>query len=226
MTLKAKLILRLALTSILLSTMLFVPAGSLHFWQGWTLMATTFIPTVSAYAHLYKHDPKLLERRLQNKENVREQKILIRLLKPFFFAVLLLPGFDYRFGWSRRLLGAVPVWLVVLSLALILAGFSLTFWVLKVNSFASRTIRVEAEQAVIATGPYALVRHPMYLGSILMWLFIPLALGSYVSWPAFVLLVPFYVARLLNEEKVLRNELPGYPDYCQRTRSRLLPYIW
>jgi protein-S-isoprenylcysteine O-methyltransferase Ste14 len=226
MSLKARIVLRLALALLVFSAILFIPAGTFRFWQGWTLMATTFLSTVSAYTYLYKHDPKLLERRLQSQEKVRAQRILIQLLKPFFFAVLLLPGFDYRFGWSRRLLGAVPVWLVALSLALILAGLSLTFWVLKVNRFASRTIQVEAEQRVISTGPYALVRHPLYLGSIVMWLFLPLALGSYVAWPAFLLLAPFYVVRLLNEERVLRQELPGYADYCLRTRSRLVPYVW
>lgn len=105
-------------------------------------------------------------------------------------------------------------------------GLALIFWVTKVNSFASRTIQVEAGQPVISSGPYALMRHPMYSGSILLWLSMPLALGSYVAWPAFALLVPFYIFRLLHEEKFLDKELPGYRQYCQQTRFRLVPHVW
>ena len=143
-----------------------------------------------------------------------------------FFAVFLLPGFDYRLGWSCRLLGAVPPWLSVAADVLVVGGLILVFWTFQVNSFASRTIEVEAGQRVISSGPYALVRHPLYAGSLLIWLSTPLALGSYAAWPAFALLVPFYVYRLLNEEKFLRLELPGYSEYCLRTRFRLVPYVW
>ena len=150
----------------------------------------------------------------------------MRLLEPVFFAAFLLPGLDYRFGWSRTSLGAVPLWLTLLAQALLLGGLFFVVWVMKVNSFASRTIQVEAGQRVISTGPYRMVRHPMYLGSVVLWLSTPLALGSYFAWPAFALLIPFYVFRLLNEEKVLRQELPGYPEYCLRTRYRLVPFVW
>jgi protein-S-isoprenylcysteine O-methyltransferase Ste14 len=115
---------------------------------------------------------------------------------------------------------------MLLCQALILGGLLLVVWVMKVNSFASRTIQVEAGQRVISTGPYRMVRHPLYSGSLVMWLATPLALGSYIAWPAFALLIPFYVFRLLNEEKVLRQELPGYPEYCLRTRFRLVPFVW
>jgi protein-S-isoprenylcysteine O-methyltransferase Ste14 len=226
MSLGSKLVLRLSTGLILLSAVLFIPAGSLRFWQGWAFLAIAFLPLLSACVYFYKHDPKLMERRLQSQEKVSEQKLLIRLIKPVFFAAFLLPGLDYRFGWSRRLLGALPLWVVFLSLALILGAFLFVFWVLKVNSFASRTIQVETGQKVISTGPYAIVRHPMYLGSVMMLLFAPLALGSYVAWPAVALLVPFYVVRLLNEEKVLRKELPGYSEYCAHTRFRLVPFVW
>jgi len=226
MSLKSKLFLRLFLGLIIVAAMLFIPAGSLRFWQGWVFMPLVFIPVISFYLHFYKHDPQLIGRRLQSKEKVSEQRFLIRLLKPVFFAAFLLPGLDYRFGWSRAYVGAVPLWLTVLSQVLILGGLLLVFWVLKVNSFASRTIQVEAGQSVISGGPYSMVRHPMYSGSVVMWLVIPLALGSYVAWPAFALLIPLYVFRLLNEEKVLRQELPGYSGYCLRTRYRLIPFVW
>jgi protein-S-isoprenylcysteine O-methyltransferase Ste14 len=218
--------LRLVLGLPLVAAMLFLPAGSLRFWQGWMFLAFIFIPATYFSWDLYKRDPQLMERRLQSKENLREQRLLVRSLRLFFFPAFLIPGFDYRFGWSRAILGAVPLWLTLLSQALALVGLGLIFWVFRTNTFASRTIQVETDQRVISSGPYRFVRHPMYLGSIIMWLSIPLALGSYVAVPAFALLVPFYVVRLLHEEKFLRRELPGYSDYCQRTRFRLVPWTW
>jgi protein-S-isoprenylcysteine O-methyltransferase Ste14 len=109
---------------------------------------------------------------------------------------------------------------------MVAGGFLFVFWVLKVNSYAGRTIEVDAGQTVIATGPYAWVRHPMYLGAIVLWMFAPLALGSWVALPAFAALIPFYAIRLLNEEKVLRTELPGYSEYCAKTRFHLIPLVW
>lgn len=226
MSLKSRIFLRLFLGLIIVAAMLFIPAGSLRFWQGWVFMILVFIPVISSYLYFYKHDPQLVERRLQGEEKVSEQRVLIRLLKLVFFAAFLLPGLDYRFDWSRNSLGAVPLWLTLLAQVLLLGGLFFVFWVLKVNSFASRTIQVEAGQSVISDGPYRMVRHPMYSGSVVMWLVIPLALGSYFAWPAFALLIPIYVFRLLNEEKVLRQELPGYPAYCLRTRYRLVPFVW
>jgi len=226
MSLQSKLLLRLALGLIMVAAMLFVPAGSLRFWQGWAFLAVAFIPVISFSLYLCKHDPQLMERRLQRKEKLREQRLLVRSLKLVFFAAFLIPGLDYRRGWSRAFVGAVPLWLTLLSQGLVLTGLFLVFWVLRTNSFASRTIQVEPGQPVISTGPYRIIRHPMYLGSLVTWLSIPLALGSYVAWPAFFLLVPFYVFRLLHEEKYLRQELPGYRDYCLRTPYRLIPHVW
>jgi protein-S-isoprenylcysteine O-methyltransferase Ste14 len=206
--------------------MLFVPAGSLRFWQGWVFMAMFGILASSSFLYFYKHDPKLIERRLQTKETISVQRRLVGLLKLIMIVAFLLPGFDYRFGWSRTYLEAVPLWLVLLSQALVLASLVFVLWVMKTNTFAGSTIRVEARQQVISTGPYSLVRHPMYLGSIVMLLAIPLALGSYVSLPVFALTIPFYIFRLLKEEEVLRGELVGYPEYCSHTRFRLIPFVW
>ncbi|MGA3091862.1 MAG: isoprenylcysteine carboxylmethyltransferase family protein [Terriglobales bacterium] len=133
----------------------------------------------------------------------------------------LLPGLDHRFGWSH-----LPLWLTILSQAFVLAGFLMIFWVLKANSFAAATIRVEPDQKVISSGPYRIVRHPMYLGASVMFLFAPLALGSYFALPVFALFIPIIVFRLLNEERILRQELPGYNEYCLHTRFRLVPYLW
>ncbi len=205
---------------------LFLPAGSWKFWQGWAQLAAYFIPIALIYLYFYKHDPQVVERRMQSKETVGEQRWLILLSIPFFAGAYLIPGFDFRWGWSNSLLSPVPLWLTLLALAMICASFMALFWVLKVNSFASRTIRVEAGQRVIATGPYRIVRHPMYLACVVLCLSTPLALGSWVAWPLFALLTPFYAIRLLNEEKILREQLPGYTEYCQRTRYRLIPFVW
>jgi protein-S-isoprenylcysteine O-methyltransferase Ste14 len=226
MTLKSRLVLRSSLGVVVFAAMVLVPAGSARFWQGWMLVALVVIPYLSSFVYFYKHDPQVLERRMRSKERIGEQKLLMRLANPLFFTAILLPGLDYRIGWSRTFLGAVPLWLSLLSQALVFSGLILMFRVMQVNSFASRTIQVEVGQPVISKGPYALVRHPMYSGALLMGLFTPFALGSYFAWPVFALLIPFYVLRLLNEERVLCQELPGYSAYCLRTRFRLVPFIW
>jgi protein-S-isoprenylcysteine O-methyltransferase Ste14 len=225
-SLGSRIIVRFLLVLIAALAILFVPAGTLKFRQGWVFLVILFIPSLCAYTYFWKHDPQLLERRLQNKEQMSGQKLLIRCSGPLFIAAFLLPGLDYRFGWSRALLGNLPLWLTIIFEAMVFASILFVIWVMNVNRYAARTIRVEAEQKVITTGPYRFVRHPLYAGSALLWLLTPLALGSWVAWPFFVLLVPFYVIRLLYEEKVLREQLPGYSEYCQRTRFRLIPFVW
>ena len=150
MGLRSQLVRRFSLGLIIAAAMLFIPAGSLRFWQGWAFMAVLFIPAIFSFFYFYKHDPQLIERRLQSKEKISEQKLLLRLGKPVFFAAFLLPGLDYRWGWSRTSLGAAPLWLTLLSQALVLSGFLLVVWVMKVNSFASRTIQVEVGQRVVS----------------------------------------------------------------------------
>ncbi|MGC2416471.1 MAG: isoprenylcysteine carboxylmethyltransferase family protein [Candidatus Acidiferrales bacterium] len=221
MTLKSRLALRFLLALGVLGALLFIPAGSLRFWQGWAYIAITFGPGLFAFTDFYKHDPQLIERRMQLKEKVREQKRIMVFVYIMWLIAFVLPGLDHRFGWSH-----LPLWITVFSQAVIFGGFVMTLWVVKVNRFAARTIQVEPGQEVISHGPYRIVRHPMYLGACAMWLFTPLALGSYFTLPAFVLLIPLIVLRLLNEEKVLRQELPGYPEYCLHTRFRLVPFLW
>jgi protein-S-isoprenylcysteine O-methyltransferase Ste14 len=225
-SLLARVLVRMFLALAISPAILFLPAGTWKFWQAWVLLAVWLIPVFSLFLYFLKRDPQLIERRMQHKEKETEQKRLIHWLLPLFLIAFLLPGFDHRFGWSRALLGAVPLGLTAFAEAMVLAGFLSLFWVFEVNRFAARTIRVEAGQTVVSTGPYRFVRHPMYSASILLWLFSPLALGSWVALPAFALLVPFYVLRILNEEKVLRAELSGYSEYCDRTRYRLLPFVW
>jgi protein-S-isoprenylcysteine O-methyltransferase Ste14 len=217
---------RLAVVLPTITAVLLLPAGTWRFWQAWAWICSTILPAAVFFVILAKYAPDVMERRLQNREREAVQKNLIRLLMPAFFIAFCLPGLDHRFGWSQRLFGGVPAWLSIIADALVLAGVLFAFWVINVNRFASRTIRVEAGQTVVSTGPYRWVRHPMYSGSVLIWIATSVALGSYVALPAFVALIPFYVVRLLNEEKVLRVELAGYTEYCERTRFRLVPFIW
>jgi len=220
-TLKSRLELRFLIAEAAIAAFVFVPAGSWKFWQGWVYLALWIIPTRITFAYFYKHDPELVERRLQRKEKVREQRIIMKFFRPGSAVIFILPGLDHRFAWSH-----LPLWLTIFGQAGFLGGYLMMLWVMKVNRFAAATIQVEAGQPVISSGPYGVVRHPMYLGASLLFLFTPLALGSCWTLPAFALVVPVLVLRLLNEEKVLRQELPGYSEYCLRTRFRLIPFIW
>ena len=226
MSLKSRLFRRAFIALAYTAAILFISAGSVKFWQAWAYLALTLTLGVGSAIYFYKFDPKLLERRLLTKEKVGEQKIIIILVRALLVFSLCLSGLDYRFGWSRAFLGPVPPWLTVVSLAVVLGCWLLMIWVISVNRFASSIIQIEAGQAVVSTGPYRLVRHPMYFVAIVMYLFIPLALGSYFALPAFAVLIPLLVLRLLNEEKVLGRELPGYAEYCLSTRFRLVPFVW
>jgi len=221
MSLKLKLAVRFPIGLALFGSLLFLPAGSFRFWQAWVYIVVVFLPGLLVFLYFYRRDPQVLERRSLLKEKVPEQKRIMGVLYVTWLGALLMPGLDHRYGWSR-----LPLWLTILSQVIVLGGYLTIFWVVKKNRFAARTIQVEPGQQVISNGPYGVVRHPMYLGICVMCLFTPLALGSYFSLPAFALLIPLVVLRLLNEERVLRQELAGYTEYCSQTRFRLLPFVW
>ena len=199
-------------------------AGTLAYWQGWLFLAVFTGASIAIGLYFARHDPALIERRIKagpRAEQVPAQKIIIALLIAGFLLLVVLPALDHRWHWS-----SVPVWLAIVGDAGIVASFAIFFMVMKQNSYAASTITVEAGQPVVSTGVYALVRHPMYAGALLLIISIPLALGSYWGLLLLVLLVPLLAWRLLDEERFLARNLPGYPDYQRRVRYRLVPLIW
>ncbi|MBP1762003.1 MAG: Isoprenylcysteine carboxyl methyltransferase [Firmicutes bacterium] len=205
---------------IVLALVLFLPAGSLKYWQGWIWWSEISAVTLFITAYFSNKDPGLLSRRMKVKEKER-QPLIIRFSSLLSMFTYLIPGFDYRFHWST-----VPAGVVITANAIVLVGYIFIFVVFKENSYASTVIQVEEEQPIISTGPYAIVRHPMYLGLLLMMLFTPLALGSYWALILASLFIPTIIFRIRKEEEVLLRDLPGYADYCKKTRYRMIPAVW
>lgn len=222
----ANVLIRSVLFSAFLAALLFLPAGTWRFWQAWAFAAFYVSPIVGLLLWLVIVDPQTAQRRMEGREQEATQRWVILTWIPLFLLALAAPGFDFRFGWTRSTFGPVPAWLCLAADLLAFAGVLFIAWTIFVNRFAARTIRVEEGQRVISSGPYQFLRHPMYSGFIVTQLAMPVALGSVVALPLFALLSLFYVVRLLNEEKVLARDLPGYADYCRRTRYRLIPFIW
>jgi protein-S-isoprenylcysteine O-methyltransferase Ste14 len=209
---------------IFLGLSIFLPAWTLDYWQAWIFLSIFFACTLAVTLYLMKNDPKLLERRVSagvGAEQERSQNIIQAFAALAFVAIFVVSALDHRFAWST-----VPPYLVALGDILIVLGFYLVFLVFKENSFASGTIEIGAEQCVISTGPYALVRHPMYIGALVMLVGVPLALGSLWGLVAIIPMTLVLIARLLDEEKFLTSNLAGYCEYQSKVRHRLLPLIW
>ena len=213
--------LRLVIGFPIIGLLFFWPAGTFDYWQAWLWMAVLFLPLMGMFLYLVKRDPALLERRVRTGEQRPEQRRIIAVSALFLILIFLLPGFDKRYGWS-----SVPVWLVIVADLIILAGFALNFLVIRVNTYASRVVEIQEGQQVIAGGPYALVRHPMYLSIILILFATPIALGSFWGILPTLAYIPLLAARAKNEEELLVNDLAGYREYMQKTRYRLFPGIW
>jgi protein-S-isoprenylcysteine O-methyltransferase Ste14 len=203
----------------------FIPAWSLDYWQGWAFFATLGISSTAATVYIAIHDPKLFASRVTMgpaAERTQTQKIVTALGMPVFIVAFVAMVFDHRFGWSPN----VPAWVSIAGDIVIALGLYVYYLVTKENTYAAATVRVIEGQTVCMTGPYALLRHPMYAGALLVFLGAPLALGSW--WG--LLIVPVAAAgfawRLLDEEKMLTKDLPGYAEYLQQVRYRLVPHVW
>lgn len=225
-SLKTRGIQRLAITLLFLALLLFLPAGSLRFWQAWIFLGAMATFWTYFLVDLLKRDPQLLERRLRSKENEAAQRMLLKIFSTVLYMGFVVAGLDFRFGWSYTRFGGVSSVLVAAGQLGAVFGYWVVFWVMKQNRFAGSTIQVENGQALVQTGPYSIVRHPMYLGMAVTALSAPLALRSYAALPFFALIVPVLVLRLMHEESTLRRQLAGYAEYCQRTRFRLVPRVW
>jgi protein-S-isoprenylcysteine O-methyltransferase Ste14 len=206
---------------IIIGVLLFVPAGTLNYPNAWIYIAGMMTPMSVVFVYLLARDPELLEKRLNVKEKETEQKRYVGLSLVLFLITFIIPGFDFRYGWSH-----VPQWLVIVSLILMLTGYGMFIGVILQNRYASRVIEIQKEQKLIDTGLYGIVRHPMYLAATILYLCSPLILGSYYAVIP-MLFLPFLLAyRILNEEKILKEGLPGYREYAERVKFRMIPYIW
>jgi protein-S-isoprenylcysteine O-methyltransferase Ste14 len=209
---------------LVMAALLFLPAGTLDYWQAWAFLAVFGVSALLITIYLMKNDPKLLERRMQGgptAEKETSQKIIQTLTAVMFVAMLVVPGLDYRFGWSE-----VPSYAEIAGDALVALGFLIIFLVFKENSFASTTIELAAEQKVVSTGLYALVRHPMYLGALVLFVGMSLSLGSWWGLLVFVIFLPALIWRLFDEENFLAKHLSGYVEYQHKVKYRLVPFLW
>lgn len=206
---------------VVLALLFFIPAGTWKFWQAWMFMATLTSVALLTFAYLLKNDPALLERRMRMREREGQQRKIIGVSMIFFLLAFILPGLDQRYQWSQ-----MSAWVAVLGDGIVIAGFLLVLWVFKTNTYTSRIVEVESSQKVISSGPYAIVRHPMYVGAFLTYAASPLALGSYWAVLPGLMILPILILRILNEEKLLLRDLDGYPEYTRKVKYRLLPGIW
>jgi protein-S-isoprenylcysteine O-methyltransferase Ste14 len=214
----------LLLLFLVMAALLFVPPWTLDYWQAWTFLAVYFAASAAITLYLMKKDPQLLARRMSGgpaAEKLPAQRIIMSLTSLGFIGLLVVPALDRRLGWSH-----MPTCVALAGDVLVGFGFLGVFFVFRENSFTSATIELAPDQKVISTGPYVLVRHPMYAAALVMLLGIPIGLGSWWGVPVIVAILPALIWRLLDEEKFLAENLPGYPEYQARVRYRLIPRVW
>lgn len=206
---------------ILLGALIFLPAWSLHYWQGWLLMGILFVPMFVAGLVMLAKNPDLLRKRLNAKEQEAEQKAVVKLSGLLFIIAFVIAGLNWRFGWW-----VLPDWAVWVAAGLFLASYILYAEVLRENTYLSRTIEVQENQKVIDTGLYGIVRHPMYMATTVLFLAMPLVLASPISFFIMLGYIPVIAKRINNEEKVLEVGLEGYAEYKKKIKYRILPFIW
>jgi protein-S-isoprenylcysteine O-methyltransferase Ste14 len=214
----------LAFLLLVIAALLFLPARTLDYWQAWAFLAVFGVSAIAITLYLMKKDPKLLERRMQGgptAEKETSQKIIQTLTAIMFIAMLVVPALDHRAHWTT-----VPLSVVVAGDVLVALGFVFIFFVFKENTFASTTIELAPEQKVISTGLYGLVRHPMYMGGLFLFVGMSLSLGSWWGLFVFLIFMPALIWRLLDEEKFLAKNLLGYSEYRNKVKYRLVPFVW
>lgn len=206
---------------LMVGSLIFLPAGTLQYYNGWLLIGLLFVPMLIAGFVMMKKSPEFLKKRLDAKEKQATQKGVLAFSGLMFIAGFVLAGLDNRFGWSD-----MPHWVVVTASVLFLIAYALYAEVMRENAYLSRTIKVEEGQTVVDTGMYGIVRHPMYAVTILLFLMIPLILGSWYALIVFAFYPTIITVRLKDEEKLLTRELPGYAEYKKQVKYRIIPYIW
>ena len=206
---------------LLVAGLLFIPAGTWNYPQGWLLIGILFVPMFIAGLVMMKKNPELLKKRLNVKEEQSEQRSVILFSGIMFLAAFISAGLSFRFGWLM-----LPFPVSIAAAALFLAAYALYAEVLRENTYLSRTIEVQEDQKVIDTGLYGIVRHPMYMVTVLLFLAMPLVLGSMIAFVIMLAYIPLIVKRIRNEEQVLEKGLPGYSEYMKKVKYRLIPFIW
>ena len=212
---------KLLMGLVLVGLLIFLPAGTMEYPGGWLLMAVLFVPMLIAGVVMALCSPELLKKRLNAKEKEDEQKSVVAMSGILFVAAFVVAGLNYRYSWI-----VMPSWAVWSAVVLFLLSYAMYAEVMRENAYMSRTIEVQEGQKVVDTGLYGVVRHPMYSATILMFLSMPLVLGSLPSFVIMLMYIPLIVKRIRNEEKVLLRGLEGYDGYCKRVRYRLLPFVW
>ena len=206
---------------IILGVLLFLPAGSFHYWHGWLLMGLLFIPMFIVGLVMMSLKPELLKKRLNTKEKEDEQKTVVVISGMLFIAAFLIAGLNWRFGWW-----ALPDWVVWMAAVLFLASYLLYAEVLRENAYLSRTIEIQENHKLIDTGLYGIVRHPMYMATTALFLTMPLVLASPISFLIMLGYIPVVAKRIRNEETILENGLEGYKDYKKRVKNKMIPLVW
>ena len=206
---------------LLIGLFLFLPAGTLDFWQAWLFIGVLFVPMFFAGIVLMFRQPELLRKRLDAKEQQQEQKWVVALSGLMFIAVFVVAGLNRRFGWFL-----LPDWAVYIATAIFLVAYAMYAEVMRENVWLSRTVEVQENQQVVSTGLYGIVRHPMYAATLLLFLSMPLVLASPWSFVIMLIYIPIIALRIRNEEQVLERELKGYTEYKQRVRYKVIPFIW
>ena len=206
---------------LIIGLLLFLPAGTFAYWQAWLLISILFIPMFIAGLILMKKSPALLQKRLNAKEEEAEQKTVIVLSGLMFLAAFVVAGLNFRFGWI-----VLPAWVSYASAVVFLTAYALYAEVLRENVWLSRTVEVQQDQKVVDTGLYGIVRHPMYMTTLLLFLSMPLVLGSILSFVIMLVYIPIIAKRIRNEEQVLEEGLAGYAEYKKRVRYKVIPLIW